>query len=93
MVTERREQDRYPSFIQLDILVRDSEGKERTIPIMVRDESPNGIGGVYVGQDPPDIGDEFFLCADGGLRRIRLAWWKKIADYVLLLGFDTAQSD
>lgn len=92
MSNDRRAEERRPSFTQADVLVRDPDGQERTLPMMLRDVSPSGLGGVYVGQDLPDIGDEYFLYTDGEVRPIRLAWWKKIAEYVLLLGFDTGYS-
>ncbi|MCP4900685.1 MAG: hypothetical protein GY906_27290 [bacterium] len=88
MTSERRASKRDIAFTQADVVVRGAGGSERTIQIMLRDESPGGIGGVYVGHDLPDVGDEYSLSEGGSRHVLRLAWWKKIAKYVLLIGFE-----
>jgi hypothetical protein len=89
MTDDRRGADRQASFRMVGLIARDRAGHEREIPIMLRDISGNGIGGVYVGEDPLQMEDEFFLReADDTVKPVRIIWTRKIADYVTLLGLD-----
>jgi hypothetical protein len=89
MGDERRSSERHPSFTVMDVVARGKSGHERDFSIMTRDTSSSGIGGVYVGQEPVNPEDEFFLKeAANRLRPLRLAWGKRAADYVFILGFE-----
>ena len=89
MTEERRGEERQASFRMVGLIARDRAGNEREIPIMLRDISGNGIGGVYVGEDPLQMEDEFFLKeADDTVKPVRIIWTKKIADYVTMLGLE-----
>jgi hypothetical protein len=89
MLEERRGEGRQTSFRMVVLIARDHAGNQREIPIMLRDVTGNGIGGVYVGEDPLQMEDEFFLKeADGTVKPVRIIWTKKIADYVTILGLE-----
>jgi hypothetical protein len=89
MTEERRGKERHTSFRMVGLIARDRAGNQREIPIMLRDISGNGIGGVYVGEDPLQMEDEFFLKeADETVKPVRIMWTKKIADYVTMLGLE-----
>jgi hypothetical protein len=89
MAEERRGEERQASFRMVALIARDRAGNEREIPIMLRDISGNGLGGVYVGEDPLQMEDEFFLKeADDTVSPVRIIWTKKIADYVTMLGLE-----
>ena len=91
MSIERRGQDRHPSFASIELIAKDGGGNQREIPIMTRDRSLPGLGGVYVGQDPhPE--EEFILHEPGKTKTLRLAWKKKVADYVCIVGFEYVDS-
>ena len=89
MNEERRETGRCPSFTVMDLITRDGQGGERSHLIMTRDTSSSGIGGVYIGQEPIDTEGELFLKdTENVVRKVRLAWVERTADYVFLLGFE-----
>ena len=89
---ERRREGRHPLFRAAGLVVRDSAGDERHVPIMLRDASPSGFGGVYVDKEPPNVEYEFFLQeGEGSGIRVRIAWFHEVADYVFLLGLEKAE--
>jgi hypothetical protein len=89
MTDERREGERYPFFRRVGLIARDSGGNETEYAIMLRDASDRGLGGVYIGQDPIDNGRDFFLKeADDGVKKIRIVWTRRVAEYVSMLGFE-----
>ena len=93
MTDERRMSARYPSFTMLDLVARDRQGEERTLSIITRDRNSSGIGGVYIGQEPVDPESTFFLkTEENTVRELKLAWGKKIAEYVYLLGFEILEA-
>lgn len=79
-------------FRAAGLVVRDAAGNERRVPIMLRDASPSGFGGVYVDQDAPNVEDEFYLQeGDGTMIRVRIAWFHEVAEYVFLLGLERSE--
>jgi hypothetical protein len=94
MTEQRRREERQTSFRMVALIAEDRAGNQREIPIMLRDISGNGLGGVYVGEDPLQNEDEFFLKeADDSVKPIRIIWTKKIADYVTMLGLELTPAD
>lgn len=92
MDEERRRHERYPSFKRAELTATDSNGAERTMPILIRDESSSGVGAVYVGEDPPDISDQLVLArADGNPRPVRLVWRRMVADFVSMMGLEVQE--
>jgi len=88
MGEERRRHERNPSFEILKVVSRDPGGGETVVPIMLRDRSHLGLGGVYVGEAALDPANEYLLREAGRPeRRMRLVWISKSADYVYILGF------
>jgi hypothetical protein len=89
MNEERREMDRYPTFTDVELISTDSSGNQTTYSIMLRDASERGIGGVYIGPKSLSIDDSYQLKNAGDeLRDVRLAWLKKVAKYVYLVGIE-----
>ena len=89
MTEERRGEERETSFRMVALIARDRDGNEREIPIMLRDVTGNGIGGVYVGEESLPMEDDFFLRdTDERVWPVRIIWSKKVADYVTMLGLD-----
>jgi hypothetical protein len=89
MEAERRDQPRNPAFTQANLLYSDPVAGERELPILLRDVSDSGIGAVYIGQEPPPGDGDLRLTSDRvGLRPVRVAWTRQVADYVYLLGLE-----
>jgi hypothetical protein len=92
MTEEQRVHERYPAFEIVDLVARDSAGNEHIYPIMLRDKSPTGLGGVYIGQDSLDLEAEYSLKRqDGAEKKARIIWRKKVADYVSLLALEIVE--
>jgi hypothetical protein len=87
MGIERRSHDRFPSFKNVDLVATDASGDQRAVTILVRDASHPGLGGVYIGQEPPAEEERFSLLQDDQSLDLRLAWTRKIAEYVFIVGF------
>ena len=89
MNSERRSDERYPSFRTVELVDRDPDGTEHIFPIMLRDQSWPGMGGVFIGQLPPPPEGEYELRgSDQQPVRVRLTWIRKVADYVSILGLE-----
>jgi hypothetical protein len=92
MNDERRGEERSPAFRSVELVTTDSDENERSYPVILRDSSAVGMGGVYIGDDPPNPDSEFVLRDVGSAdRRIRIVWTKKVADFVEMLGFEIAE--
>lgn len=91
MADERRQDERALSFEIIRATARGRQGEELVFPIMVRDRSRGGIGGVYVGPNPlnPSI-DYLVEDPNGQVRVMRIAWITPVASNVFTLGFRTA---
>jgi hypothetical protein len=84
---ERRTESRTPSFRVVDLVVRKADGGERSVPIMLRDASPGGYGGVYIDQEPLSTADSYSVREDPStVTAVRMVWMHEVADYVFLLG-------
>jgi hypothetical protein len=89
MMDERRDSERCPSFSVVDLIAKNTKGVERCVPIMLRDTSSNGLGGVYIDQEPLDADEELFVReTEAVLTKVRAVWKKRVADYVYLLGLE-----
>ncbi len=87
MLDDRRLDERAPSFEIIRVTAKTPDGAEWTFPVMLRDRSPQGLGGVYVGPNPPGPDLDCYLEeADGELRRVRVAWINALANHVFVLG-------
>ena len=89
MDSERRVEERYPSFNIVELVTRDPSGAEHSFPVMLRDRSRPGLGGVFIGQvAPPVDGDYELKIADEEEIPVRLLWVRKVADYVSIFGLE-----
>lgn len=85
MTEERREVKRLPDFRTVELVAADSE--QRVFPLILRDSSGVGLGGLYVGKEPLDPEGDFLLREPGmGDREVRIVWARRVAEYVQLLG-------
>ena len=92
MSGEKRDQKRSPDFRSVELVTSDPGGGERAYPLILRDSSGAGLGGLYVGKDPLNPKADFVLREPGGGdRRIRIVWARRVADYVQLLGLVFAE--
>ena len=91
MVDERRQDERAASFEIIRVTAKDQNGRELVFPIMVRDRSQSGVGGVYVGPHPlnPSI-DYRMEDSEGRVQTLRIAWITPVANHVFTLGFRMA---
>lgn len=90
--SKQRDKKRFPDFRSVELVTSDPGGGERAYPLILRDSSGAGLGGLYVGKDPLDPEADFVLREPGGGdRRIRIVWARKVADYVQLVGMMVAE--
>jgi len=91
MADERRRDERDVSFEIIRATAKGRQGEELIFPIMVRDRSRGGIGGVYVGPNPlnPSI-DYMVEDSAGQAQAMRIAWITPVASHVFALGFRMA---
>ncbi len=93
MNEERRVQDRSPDFRTLKLVASDDSGVEKSYPVTLRDRSETGLGALYVGKEVLNPKDEFLLKGGaGGDRKVRIMWTNQVADFVLMLGIEFAES-
>jgi len=93
MNDERRDQDRNPNFHNLRLVTSDDSGQEKSYPVTLRDTSGTGLGAMYVGKQVLNPKDDFLLQGGaGGDRKVRIIWTKQVADFVLMLGMEFAES-
>jgi hypothetical protein len=93
MNKERREMDRKPNFHALKLVSRDDSGREKIYPVTLRDTSGTGLGAMYVGKEVLNPKDDFLLQGgDDGDRRVHIIWTRQVADFVLMLGMEFADS-
>lgn len=85
MDEERRSQNRVAEFRAVELIA--VSGREQIFPIILRDTSGSGLGGLYVGKEPLDPDGEFLLREEGADdRAVRVVWARRVAEYVQLLG-------
>lgn len=93
MSDERRGDERSPDFRNVELVTTNGEGNERTYPVTLRDASDRGLGGMYVGQETLNPTASFVLRdAEGTDHRVRIAWAKRVADYVQMLGLEVSEN-
>jgi hypothetical protein len=93
MNDERRDQDRKPDFHTLKLVTSDDSGQEKSYPVTMRDTSGTGLGAMYVGKEVLNPKDDFLLAGGAaGDRRVRIMWTKQVADFVLMLGMEYAET-
>lgn len=89
MGEERRREERRDSFEIVEVGFSDPEGGESSFPLLVRDRSEEGLGGVCVGAAVPPPGT---LCRvedeSRGFVAMRLKWVQPLANHVFALGFE-----
>jgi len=92
MGSERRCYDRQPSFQTVQVFTMDESGKEKAFSVMLRDRSRFGFGGVFVGQEDFEEGQEFFVREAGRpVKTAQLVWKYQAASFVTLLGFQVQE--
>lgn len=85
MDAERRSEERVAEFRAVDLIA--AGGGEQVFPIILRDSSGVGLGGLYVGKEPLDPDGDFLLREEGADdRQVRVVWTRRVAAYVQLLG-------
>ena len=90
MEEERRSHNRVPEFRGVELIAL--SGGERVFPIILRDSSGAGLGGLYVGKEPLDPDEDFLLREDGADdREVRVVWARRVAEYVQLLGLTLSE--
>ena len=88
MTDERRRDERAASYEIVRVTAKNKQGDELVFPIMVRDRSQKGFGGVYVGANPLDHSLDYSLEDSGGqVQTMRIAWITPVASHVFALGF------
>jgi len=93
MNDERRDQDRKPDFQSLRLVTSDDSGQQKSYPVTLRDTSGTGLGAMYVGKEVLNPKDDFLLKGGaGGDQKIRIMWTKQVADFVLMIGMEFAES-
>ena len=91
MADERRQDERALSFEIIRATAKGQHGEELIFPIMVRDRSRGGIGGVYVGPNPLNPSIDYLIEDTNGLVQVmRIAWITPVASQVYTLGFRMA---
>lgn len=93
MSDERRDTERSPSFNYVKLTSTDADGNDRTFPVILRDRSGSGLGGMYIGQEVlSPLGEYTLRDPEGGEKRVRIVWTKRVADYVQMLGMELIAS-
>jgi hypothetical protein len=88
---ERRDLGRVPSFSYVKLVATDAGGNERILPMILRDRSGTGVGAMYIGKEVLNpAGDYILRDAEGGEKKVRLVWTRRVADYVQMLGLAMA---
>lgn len=92
MDEDRRREERKPSFEIVEVTLCDRAGSERTFPLMVRDRSEGGLGGVYVSSLALDRQARYRVEeADGSATEMVLKWIQPVAGNVFVLGFQRTE--
>jgi len=88
---EQRDNGRVPSFSYVKLVTTDSGGKEKALPMILRDRSGTGVGAMYIGKEVLNPAGEYILRdAEGHEEWVRLVWTRRVADYVQMLGLAIA---
>ena len=88
---ERRDLGRVPSFSYVKLIATDANGNEKTLPMILRDRSGTGVGAMYIGKEVINPAGVYILRdVEGGEKKVKLVWAKRVADYVQMLGLAIA---
>ncbi len=89
MNDERRDEARSHTFSSVELVTVGPGGIEASFPLILRDSGGTGLGGVYVGQEvfAPE-GDAVLRDPEADDRQVRIAWTKKVADYLHMVGLE-----
>jgi len=88
MNDDRRDQDREPTFRNVELVITGPSGIEFAFPVILRDSGEAGVGGVYVGQDLFIPEGDAVLKDDDGDKAVRVVWTKKVAESVQMIGLE-----
>lgn len=88
---ERRDLGRLPSFSYVKLVTTDAGGKEKTLPMILRDRSDTGVGAMYIGKEVLNPAGTYILRdSEGEEKKVRLVWTRRVADFVQMLGLAIA---
>jgi hypothetical protein len=59
-----------------------------TFYVLPADESESGIGCIYTGSEPPDVGAFYSFREDDEMKRVEVKWIKKLATGIYRLGLE-----
>jgi hypothetical protein len=87
MNDDRRRDERWPNIRYVKLVKDAPGGEEKLYPLILRDISSTGLGGLFIGSEPLDLEDSYRLRnAEGAERLIRIVWFKQVAELVYILG-------
>jgi hypothetical protein len=87
MSDERRQDERFPNIRYVKLVAPQPGGEEKLYPLILRDVSSTGLGGLFIGTEALDPEGEYLLRDPAGAERlIRIIWTRKVADLVHILG-------
>ena len=92
MNDERRGFERSPNFRNVELVTTEPGGTERAYPVILRDTSGRGYGGMYVGQETLSPTRDFVLREGSSNVKVRIVWAKRVAAYVQMLGLEVAET-
>jgi len=89
----QRDQARDPSFNNVELVTTDVSGREKTYSLTLRDTSGRGLGAMYIGKEALNPKSDYRLRdSGGGEQKVHIVWTKQVADFVLMLGMEIAES-
>ena len=87
MNDERRSNQRSPDIRYVKLVAVSGDGSEKVYPLILRDVSNDGVGGMFIGSELLDIDKDYVLrVSDGKERAVRIVWTKQVAELVHILG-------
>jgi hypothetical protein len=87
MNDERRGDERFANIRYVKLVTTDRQGREKLYPLILRDASSTGLGGLFIGSEGLPADGEYRLRDAGGAERlVRVVWTRKVADLVYILG-------
>lgn len=87
MNDDRRRDERWPNIRYVKLVERRPGETERVYPLILRDVSTTGLGGLFIGEQQLDPEGDYRLRDAGGAERpVRIVWTKQVAELVHILG-------